>query len=158
MRLTSPASADDGSGVGQVIAASSTDHVKHGPGHVAVVARWSGGALRQDLGASLTVDGAQVLTDENAGKLATTSALAGGVVELFMFDDNANGRTDLGLITSGPFLSFTDVFMDASKPRFIELGFKAGSEDTRAVFNLKVPSWPSEDENGRPVTLQVVFQ
>jgi pimeloyl-ACP methyl ester carboxylesterase len=137
------------------IAAASTDLVVRGPNHVSVVVRWDGGAFRQDLGAGLTVDGVEVLTSENAGTAAlATGALGGGVVGLFMYDANTNGRTDLGLAASAPFLAFTDVFMDASQPRFVELGFSAGSEDESIVGReLKVPNWPSSD-----AMILVVFQ
>ena len=54
--------------------------------------------------------------------------------------------TDLGLVASAPFLSFTDVFFDATAPRFIGLSFTAGSEDSTIVDQrLKIPNWPSSD-------------
>lgn len=63
-----------------------------------------------------------------------------------MYDADSDGQTDLGLVTSAPFLSFTDVFMDASQPRFIELSFTAGSEDETIVDQkVKLPNWPSSD-------------
>lgn len=130
-----------------VIAGASTDRIVRGPGHTALIGRWDGGGFRQDLGASLTIDGAEVLTSENAGDDAlATGALDGGVVGFFMYDADTNGQTDLGLVTSAPFLSFTDVFMDASQPRFIELSFTAGSEDETIVEQkVKLPNWPSSD-------------
>jgi hypothetical protein len=130
-----------------VIAGSSTDHVVRGPNHVAVVARWAGGAFRQDLGASLTIDGAEVLTSENAGTDAlNVQVLNGGVVGLFMYDANTNGQTDLGLAYSTFFIAFTDVFMDATTPKFVELSFTPGSEDSASVGNrVKIPNWPSSD-------------
>lgn len=130
-----------------IIAGASTDQVVRGPGHAALIARWDGGGFRQDLGASLTIDGGEVLTSENAGEEAlTTAALGGGVVGFFMYDANTNGQTDLGLVSSAPFLSFTDVFMDATQPRFIEVSFTAGSEDETIVDRkLKIPNWPSSD-------------
>jgi pimeloyl-ACP methyl ester carboxylesterase len=134
------------------IAAASTDLVVHSPNHVALVVRWYGGALRQDLGASLTIDGTEVLTSENAGEAALqTPALAGGVVGFFLFDADLDLTTDLGLVASAPFLSFTDVFMDARTPRFIELRFTAGSED---------PSLPDQPQDlERPSNdVLVVFQ
>jgi hypothetical protein len=128
------------------IAAVSTDQVVRGPGHTALIARWDGGGFRHDLGASLTIDGVEVLTSENAGEDAlATPALDGGVVGFFMSDDNLNGETELGLVYSAPFLSFTDVFMDASQPRFLELSFTAGSEDTSIVEqHIRIPNWASD--------------
>ena len=129
-----------------LIAGASTDLVVRGPGHTALIGRWDGGGFRQDLGASLTIDGMEVLTSENAGEEAlTTPALDGGVVGFFMYDADTNGETDLGLVDSAPFLSFTDVFMDASEPRFIEVSFTAGSEDETIVDQtVKIPNWPSD--------------
>jgi len=129
------------------IAAASTDLVVRSPRHTALIGRWAGGGFRQDLGASLTIDGVEVLTGENAGEDAlATPALDGGIVGLFMYDANTNGQTDLGLVASAPFLSFTDVFMDASQPRFIDVRFTAGSEDETVVNqNVRIPNWPSSD-------------
>ena len=139
LRLLSPSA-------NPLVAAVSTDVVARGPGHSALVVRWDGGAFRQDLGASLTVDGLEVLTSENAGSTALAGSLRGGVVGFFMSDQSGNRRTDLGLPASGPFIAFTDVFMDASEPQFIELGFTAGSED-RSILGtpLRVPNWPSSE-------------
>jgi pimeloyl-ACP methyl ester carboxylesterase len=128
-----------------VIASQSTDRVVRGPGHSALIGRWDGGAFRQDLGASLTIDGTEVLTSQNAGEEAfATPALNGGVVGFFMYDADTNAQTTLGLVASAPFLSFTDVFMDAAEPRFIEVSFTAGSEDESVVRNLRIPNWPSD--------------
>lgn len=146
VRLLSPASADDGSAVGGAIASLSTDHIVRDKGHVALVARWAGGAFRQDLGASLTIDGKEVFTSENAGEAAFSAAgLSGGVVGFFMSDMNTNKKTDLGLPYSAPFLAFTDVYMDATKSKFIELKFKAGSEDSKETGTVKIGSWSSAD-------------
>src|SRR5262249_55495901 len=102
VRLLSPSS-------NPLIAGASTDKIKRDPGHVALVGRWAGGAFRQDLGASLLVDGKEVLESANAGADAfSVQALNGGVVGLFMYDANLNKQTDLGLADNGPFLSFTD--------------------------------------------------
>jgi pimeloyl-ACP methyl ester carboxylesterase len=130
-----------------VIAAASTDMVVRGPGHAALIGRWDGGGFRQDLGASLTIDGSEILTSENAGDDAlATPALDGGVVGLFMYDANLNRATDLGLVASAPFLSFTDVFMDATEPAFLDVRFTAGSEDESVVDQtLRIPNWPSTD-------------
>jgi glucose/arabinose dehydrogenase len=129
------------------IRAASTDHVVRGPGHAALIARWDGGGFRQDLGASLTIDGLEVLTSENAGEAALeTGTLDGGVVGVFMYDADVNGQTSLGLVYSAPFLSFTDVFLDASTPRFLAVRFTGGSEDPSIVGqSLLIPNWPSDD-------------
>jgi pimeloyl-ACP methyl ester carboxylesterase len=129
------------------IAGASTDLVVRDPGHTALIARWDGGGLRHDLGASLLIDGVEVLTSENAGSEAmATPALDGGIVGFFMYDANVDGETQLGLVEAAPFLSFTDVFMDTSEPRFIEVRFTAGSEDPSiADQTLRIPNWPSDD-------------
>jgi hypothetical protein len=117
-----------------------------GAGQVNLVARWSGGAFRQDLGASLTVDGSEVLTDGNTGVTAfSAGGLAGGVVGLFMSDGNENQSSDLGLYFSAPFLAFTDVFVDTAKPELIDFTFTPGSEDDSIISQkLKASNWPSD--------------
>jgi len=137
------------------IAGLSTDHIKRDPGHVALVARWAGGAFRQDLGASLLVDGNEVFTSGNAGADAfNQSGLSGGVVGFFMYDDNLNKKSDLNLVYSAPFLAFTDVYMDATQSKFIELTFKPGSEDKEApIGKVKIGSWSSAD-----ATVLAMFQ
>ena len=119
------------------------------------IARWAGGAFRQDLGGSLTIDGAEVLTSQNAGTAAfAVQALNGGVVGLFMYDANENRQTDLGLVYSAPFLAFTDVFMDASTPQFVALSFTPGSEESASVGDpLTISNWPSAD-----ALVSVMFQ
>ena len=159
VRLLSPASADDGTAVGGTIAMASTDKIVHDAAHVAVVGRWAGGGFRQDLGASLKIDGNEVLTEDNAGSKALMNmGTAGGVVGFFMYDANKNKQTDLGMVDSGPFLMFTDVFMDASKPAFIEMNFVAGSEDENEKVDVKLSNWPSTGDDGKPVTLLTMFQ
>jgi hypothetical protein len=130
-----------------LIADASTNMIVRGPNHMALVARWAGGAFRKDLGASLKIDGEEILTEENAGAAAlATDNLRGGVVGFFMYDADENGATDLGLVASAPFLSFTDVFMDAKTAKFIEVTFTAGSEDPTVVDQkVRVPTWPSSD-------------
>jgi hypothetical protein len=130
-----------------LVAAASTDRVVRGPGHTALIGRWDGGGFRHDLGGRLTIDGVDVLTSENAGEDAlATGALDGGVVGFFMYDANSNAQTDLGLVATAPFLSFTDVFLDATQPQFLELSFTAGSEDETIVEQkVKIPNWPSSD-------------
>jgi hypothetical protein len=114
-----------------------------------------GGAFRQDLGASLTIDGAEVLTSEVAGAAAFTNPnLAGGVVGLFLYDANTSGATDLGLVYSSSFIAFTDVFIDASTPKFVDLSFTAGTGDSSAVgIKAKIANWPSSD-----ALVNVIFQ
>lgn len=147
VRLLSPSS-------NPLIAGASTDHIVRDAGHVALVGRWAGGAFRQDLGASLLVDGKEVLTSGNAGADAfSASGLNGGVVGFFMCDADGNKQTDLGLYYSGPFLAFTDVYMDATKPKFIELKFTPGSEDPNASGTVKIGNWPST-----PATVLAMFQ
>ncbi len=147
VRLLSPASSTDGSAVGGVIAAMSTNHAIKSPKSVTVLSRWYGGAFRQDLGATMTVDGTEVLTSANSGTSAlATTALAGGVVGFFMDDANQNGKTDLGLPSSGPFIAFTDVFIDATTPKFVTLIFTPGSEDPGSVANqVTIANWPSSE-------------
>jgi hypothetical protein len=157
VRFLSPASGSDGTGpIGSAIASMSTDHFVRTPNSVDMVARWAGGAFRQDLGASLTIDGNEVLTSGNAGTaaFAASSNLMGGVVGLFLYDGNKNGKSDFGLITSGPFLSFTDVFLDAKTPRLDELVLTPGSEDPMTTMNkLIISNWPSDG-----ALLNVFFQ
>ena len=138
-----------------LIAGQSTDHVVRGPHHAAIVARWSGGAFRQDLGASLAIDGMEVLTSENAGTAAlATRALNGGVVGLFMYDDDLNAQTDLGLVYSTSFIAFTDVFLPATTPKFIDLTFVPGSEDgANTGTTARIANWPSSD-----ALISVMFQ
>jgi pimeloyl-ACP methyl ester carboxylesterase len=145
VRMLAPASASDGSPVGAEVAAASTDHAIRSPNSVTVVAQWAGGAFRQDLGASLLVDGKEVLTDANAGNTALmNSSLAGGVVGLFMDDANKNGKTDLGLAYATSFVAFTDVFMQAKTPAFVELSFTPGAEDFATIDNIAaISNWPS---------------
>ncbi len=129
------------------IAGASTGKVVRDVGHTVLIMRWDGGGFRHDLGASLLIDGNEVLTSDNAGEGAlATAALDGGIVGLFMYDADTDGQTDLGLVDSAPFLSFTDVFMDASEPRMIEVSFTAGSGDESIVARtVRVPNWPSSD-------------
>jgi len=130
-----------------LIAGASTGRIVRGPGHTALIARWDGGGFRQDLGASLTIDGVEVLTTQNAGAEALANpALDGGVVGLFMYDADVDRRTSLGLVTSAPFLSFTDVFVDATAPRFAEVSFTAGSGDPSFTERkVRIPNWPSSE-------------
>jgi hypothetical protein len=156
VRFLTPASAGDGSGVGAAIASMSTDHFVRTANSTDVVARWAGGAFRQDLGASLTIDGAEVLSSGNSGTdaFAASSSLMGGVVGLFMYDGNKNGKTDLGLLTSAPFLSFTDVYINAKTPNLVALSLTPGSEEPASMNNTVIVSnYPSSG-----ALLNVMFQ
>ncbi len=146
LRLLSPASKSDGSPVGAIVASESTDKANRSTNSVTLVARWAGGAFRQDLGATMTVNGSNVLTSDNSGDNAfMNSSLTGGVVGLFMEDKNNNGKSDLGLVDSTFFIAFTDVFMDAKTPAFVTLSFTAGEEDTSIVnYPLVFSNWPSK--------------
>ena len=155
LRLLSPASQADGSGVGGEIADLSTNKANRSVKSSTVIVRWAGGAFRQDLGATLTVDGNNVLTSDNSGANAfMTSSLGGGVVGLFLEDKNNNGKSDLGLVDSAPFIAFTDVFIDATTPAFVQFSFTPGIEDTDTVNNMAVFSnYPS-----KPALINVFFQ
>ena len=111
-----------------------TDAVVKDDRHVAMVARYVGGAFRKDLGDSLTADGVEILNDAIA--VAATST-----VGLFLFDANLNGQTEGGALTayaSTPFVKGSDVFLAATTPRFIEMKFNGKT--------LKIPNWPSASE------------
>jgi len=140
------------------IAAASTDKVTPtDKGYSALLAQWSGGAFRYDLGASLKIDGNEVLTDENAGnKALMTQSLSGGVVGFFMWDKNQNGKSDLGLVDSTSFIAYTDVFVDATESKFVNLEFTPGSEDTAPEASAKttISNWPSENDVLTSVTFQ----
>ncbi len=145
MRLLTPASSSDGSSVGGLIAGLTTGHAIRSANSVTVLARWYGGAFRQDLGATLTVGGTEVLTSANSGDQAlATSSLAGGTVGLFMDDANQNGKTDLGLPYSTFFIAFTDVYLPATMPAFVDYSFTPGQEDPSTVGEaLTIANWPS---------------
>ncbi|MGO9839229.1 MAG: esterase/lipase family protein [Polyangiaceae bacterium] len=145
MSFLSPASSTDGTSVGGTIASLTTNKATRSPNSVTLVTRWAGGAFRQDLGATLLVNGSNVLTTDNSGTAAfSNSSLNGGVVGLFMEDKNMNMMSDLGLVDSAPFIAFTDVYMSAATPNFVQMSFTPGIEDTDTVGNTAVLSnWPS---------------
>jgi hypothetical protein len=163
VRLIGPA--DDGSALGTTIANQSTNKIVRSSKYTAVIALWAGGAFRQDLGASLTVDepmsgfpsgGSDVLTDGNAGAgaFSASQSLNGGVVGFYMFDKNGNGKTDLGLVDSSAFQAYTDVFLDAATPQFIDFTFTAGLEEPATVgHKLRISNWPSDK-----ALIQIVIQ
>jgi hypothetical protein len=145
MSFLSPASASDGTSVGALIASETTDKATRSPNSVTLVTRWAGGAFRQDLGATLLVNGSNVLTTDNSGTMAfMNSNLNGGVVGLFMEDKNGNKMSDLGLVDSAAFIAFTDVYMSAASPNFVQMSFTPGIEDTDTIGKLAILSnWPS---------------
>jgi pimeloyl-ACP methyl ester carboxylesterase len=147
MRILSPASSSDGSPVGGVVAVQSTGHAVSSASTVVVVARWAQGGFRQDLGASLKVNGVEVLSSANSGLAAAmNSSLQGGVAALFLEDANKNGKTDLGLPYDTTFIAFTDVFVDAKKPAFVDLTFTGGSEDPETLdVPMAIDNYPSSE-------------
>jgi pimeloyl-ACP methyl ester carboxylesterase len=108
--------------------------VKIGPGNTAMVMRYYGGAFRPDLMNSLKVDGNEVLSADNSPRNSPT-------VGLFMSDQNDNQMSDLGSIFSAPFIVGTDVYIDATKPAWVELEWTADNHTTK----MKVPNWPSSE-------------
>jgi pimeloyl-ACP methyl ester carboxylesterase len=155
VRLLAPASGSDGSPVGVLVAAQSTDHVVSSATTSVVIARWAEGGIRQDLGASLKVNGAEVLSSDNSGlNAAMTMSLQGGVAALFLEDANKNGKTDLGLAYSTTFIAFTDAFVSAAQPAFVNLTFTGGSEDPATVdVPVAIDNYPSTQG-----LVEVVFQ
>jgi hypothetical protein len=145
IRILSPASASDGSPVGSAVAAQSTDHAVTSPSTVVVVARWAQGGIRQDLGASMKVNGVEVLSSENAGLTAAMNpSLQGGIAAMFLEDTNKNGMSDLGVPYATTFIAFTDVFIDAKTPGFVNMTFTAGSEDPATVnVPVAIDNYPS---------------
>ena len=145
LRVLSPASSSDGSPLGGIVASMSTGHAVTSPSTVVVVARWAQGGFRQDLNASLTVNGAEVLSSENAGLgAAMNMQLQGGIAAMFLEDNNKNGKSDLGVAYSTTFIAFTDVFIDAKQPDFVNLKFTAGSEDPQTVdMPIAIDNYPS---------------
>jgi hypothetical protein len=95
------------------VADSTTKRVVRSPNHVGLVARYVAGALRPDWNNSLKIDGEEVLNAENAPRNASR-------VGLFIYDANQNGQSDLGSVFTTSFIGATDVFLDASTPRWME--------------------------------------
>ncbi len=155
IRILSPSSASDGSPVGAIVAGLTFDKTVTSPTTVVAIPRWAQGGFRQDLGASLTVNGVEVLDSANSGtQAASMMALQGGVAAMWLEDANKNGKTDLGLVYSTTFIAFTDVFMDATKPAFVDLAFTGGSEDPATVaLPLVIDNWPSSQ-----TLIAVMFQ
>jgi pimeloyl-ACP methyl ester carboxylesterase len=155
MRLLSPPTSADTSPVASLINSEVFNHLVKSPNDTILVARWGEGGFRQDLGASLQVNGTEVLTSDNSGiDAGMTQDLQGGVAALFMEDANQNGKTDLGVPYMTTFIAFTDVFVNASQPSFVNLTFTAGSEDTSTVtVPLTAVNYPSTQG-----LVEVVFQ
>jgi len=154
IRILAPSSASDGSSVGGAVASQTFDKTVKSATTVVAIPRWAQGGIRQDLGASLTVNGVEVLDSANSGleaAMTTTSLLGmpsqplqGGVAAIWLEDANMNRKTDLGLVYATTFIAFTDVFMDATRPAFINLTFTAGAEDPDTVaVPIVIDNWPS---------------
>ncbi len=120
-----------------IISLLSTAHIVRRPNHAAVIARYLGGAFRADLGNSLEIDGKEILTDENAGR-------SDSVVGLFMYDGNTNGESELGSLFTAPFIVGTDVFMDASTPKWIKLKWNDPTNGSGPT-TMRIPNWPSSE-------------
>lgn len=118
-----------------LVAASSTARVVRDPGHMVLVGRYIGGVFRPDWGNSLKIDGEEVLTAENAGPNAS-------VVGLFMYDANRNGESELGSPFSFGFVQGTDVFIDATEPRWVDVEW---TNEEGQTTELKVSNWPSSE-------------
>jgi pimeloyl-ACP methyl ester carboxylesterase len=116
-----------------LVKSATSDAIVRAPGQGVMAARYLGGVLRADWGNSLTIDGAEVLTSDNAGK-------SSNVTGLFMFDANQNKASDLGRVYNVSFLWGTDVFIDSSTPRWLDVRW-TNEEGNKA--ELKVPNWDS---------------
>jgi pimeloyl-ACP methyl ester carboxylesterase len=117
-----------------LVVSTTSGKVKTGPGNTSMVMRYLGGAFRPDLMNSLKVDGMEVLSADNSPRTSPT-------VGLFMSDQDANQMTDLGASFTAPFIVGTDVYVDASKPAWVQLEWTADNHITK----MKVPNWPSSD-------------
>jgi len=118
-----------------LITSISTDNVVRAPDHMGLVGRYRGGAFRADWNNSLTFDGEEVLTEDNAGRNAS-------VVGLFMYDANLNGDSDLGMVDNTSFLYMTDVVVDSTTPRWVDVQWTNEDMDT---VQLRIPNWPSSE-------------
>ena len=71
-----------------------------------------------------------------------------------MYDANLNAHTDLGLVYSTSFIAFTDVFLLATTPKFIDLTLVPGLEDSANTgTTARITNWPSSD-----ALISVMFQ
>jgi pimeloyl-ACP methyl ester carboxylesterase len=116
-----------------IVRRATSDAIVRAEGHAVMVARYLGGVLRSDWGNSLTIDGEEILTSENAGRSSS-------VTGLFMFDANLNKRSDLGRAYNVSFLWGTDVFIDSSTPRWLDVKWRNEEGNTA---ELRVPNWDS---------------
>jgi pimeloyl-ACP methyl ester carboxylesterase len=123
------------SSMNPLVAAASVDRVTRNPAYSGLIGRYVAGAFRKDWGNSLKLDGVEVLSEQNAPRMAS-------VVGLFMFDANANSQSDFGAAFSGSFLLGTDVFIDAGEPRWVELDW---TNEEGSTTQLAIPNWPSSD-------------
>jgi pimeloyl-ACP methyl ester carboxylesterase len=115
------------------VKSATSDAIVRGAGHGVMAARYLAGVLRADWGNSLTIDGQEVLTADNAGK-------SSNVTGLFMFDANQNKTSDLGRVYNVSFLWGTDVYIDSSTPAWLDVKW-TNEEGHTAEF--KVPNWDS---------------
>lgn len=115
------------------VKSATSDAIVRGEGHGVMAARYLGGVFRADWGNSLTIDGEEVLTGDNAGK-------SSNVTGLFMFDANTNKESDLGRVYNVSFLWGTDVFIDSTTPRWLDIKWR-NEEGHTAEF--KVPNFDS---------------
>lgn len=113
-----------------IVAVTTTDNVTTGPGHVALVMRYIGGAFRPDLGHSLKIDGSEVLTETNTPD-------PNGTVGMFMYDVESDGGSSLAVDFTAPFVVGTDVYVSATDAAFVELNWNG------TIMN--VPNWPSNE-------------
>lgn len=118
-----------------LVSSVTSDRVVRNPNHAGIVARYVAGAFRKDWNNSLKIDGVEVLTDENAARDAS-------VVGLFIYDANENGQSDFGSVFNTSFVRGTDVFIDASTPRWMEIEW---TNEENATATLKVPNHPSSE-------------
>lgn len=113
-----------------LVSTLTTDKVKRGPDHSALVFRSLAGAFRHDLGQSLQIDGKEILADDTAGRENCT-------VGLFAADQDENGKTDLGVSFEAPFVFGTDTFIDAKEPAWVEIDWNGDK--------IHIPNWPSSE-------------
>lgn len=107
-----------------------TNKLNKSPDDMNLVLRWASGGFRKELGASLLVDGKEVLTDENAGTASQSiQALQGGVAAIFACDYDLDGQSDFGLPFTAPFIAFTDFHVPTTPAKLIKVEFTAGSEE-----------------------------
>jgi len=124
-----------------IVKSATTDAIVRAEGHAVLAARYLAGVFRADWDNSLRIDGAEVLTSDNAGK-------SSNVTGLFMFDANLNKQSDLGRVYNVSFLWGTDVYVDSSTPRWLDIEWR-NEEGHTASF--KVPNWDSGFTTDNPL-------